>query len=508
MANTEHLLKIKATLDTSEVEQKLNKLRSQQTQGSNGTAAPLGGNLNGVLSRLNTSINKLQHSIDGLSKTVNTSAKGGGNYFMPLGVGGVNRVRTISKTQTNVRRMMPISYQMPEFLKTDRSVFRQIINTNRPAWKQFLKGNISANDIMTQIPTLPGVNLGANPLQTLNAYRAAVQGRASNMQLYMQTKKPIVNTSSRTSVVPSKGIQAGQVKAGLSFVGGQLLAGGANLAEATGHTTLAKGLTVGSNVAMGAAAGAAMGSVIPGVGTAIGAAVGAITAGAKAGLDALADSARNTAAAIEKQRASMFTGQALDVGMYKFMQGQNDKAALKKKDVSYFEQRLADAQDRNERQRKALEQEVGLDLGKGKSAQFNLREYEKTTLEMMKGGMKEDNPEIIRRKNVAKLYQVNAKGFQESTSDIENLKEVLEEFKNTATLKTLNTELDKLQEALSSTKAPSMDQVNSLASQGFMIDASDDQQRYQAQIDYLKQIADLTRQIKDKQEQIKTVEIR
>lgn len=227
----------------------------------------------------------------------------------------------------------------------------------------------------------------------------------------MQTKKPIVNTSSRTSVVPSKGIQAGQVKAGLSFVGGQLLAGGANLAEATGHTTLAKGLTVGSNVAMGAAAGAAMGSVIPGVGTAIGAAVGAITAGAKAGLDALADSARNTAAAIEKQRASMFTGQALDVGMYKFMQGQNDKAALKKKDVSYFEQRLADAQDRNERQRKALEQEVGLDLGKGKSAQFNLREYEKTTLEMMKGGMKEDNPEIIRRKNVAKLYQVNAKGF-------------------------------------------------------------------------------------------------
>jgi len=58
-----------------------------------------------------------------------------------------------------------------------------------------------------------------------------------------------------------------------------------------------------------------------------------------------------------------------------------------------------------------LEQEVGLDLGKGKRAQFNLREYEKTTLEMMKGGMKEDDPEIIRRKNVAKLYEANAKGF-------------------------------------------------------------------------------------------------
>ena len=63
--------------------------------------------------------------------------------------------------------------------------------------------------------------------------------------------------------------------------------------------------------------------------------------------------------------------------MYKFMQGQTDKAALKKKDLAYFQTRLQSAQELNESQRKALEQEVGLDLGKGKRAQFNLREYEK-----------------------------------------------------------------------------------------------------------------------------------
>lgn len=89
---------------------------------------------------------------------------------------------------------------------------------------------------------------------------------------------------------------------------------------------------------------------------------------------------------------------------------------------------------------------------------------------MMKGGMKEDDPEIKRRQDVAKLYRANAKGFQESTSDIENLKNIIAEFKKTDTLNSLNKDLDKLQEAFSDMKAPSMDQVNSLASQGFMID--------------------------------------
>ena len=99
---------------------------------------------------------------------------------------------------------------------------------------------------------------------------------------------------------------------------------------------------------------------------------------------------------------------------------------------------------------------------------------------MMKGGMKEDDPEIVRRQNVAKLYSANAKGFQESTTDIENLKSIIAEFKKADILKSLNEDLYKLQNAFSNMNAPSMDQVNSLASQGFMIDAADDQERYEA----------------------------
>ena len=532
MANTEHLLKIKATLDTSEIQQKLDRLRSSQTNRAHATGNAVTANydLSGVLSRLNASISRLQQSIESLNKAFIRPITTYRQPSMIMSAGGINtstiqqlkQLKTVSQMQTQFKTLKPYSFKWErENGFKDTHEFRKarlaIINKNKSAWKNFLRGNITAQELMTQNTLMPGLGLAGDPIKQLEAYRATVQGRMSNLSLINQSRQPPktrltasrINFAKPTSnVVKGQGIQPGMVKAGIGFAVGQVMEGATQYAEATGHTRLAKGLSFGAGLLGTTTSGAVMGSLIPGVGTAVGAGIGAAVGTLKGAFELLADSAKDAAKALDEQKKSFFTGQAIDVGMYKFMQGQNDKAALKKKDVSYFEQRLADAQDLNERQRKALEQEVGLDLGKGKRAQFNLREYEKTTLEMMKGGMKEDDPEIIRRKNVAKLYQANAKGFQESTSDIENLKEVLEEFKKTATLKTLNTELDKLQEVLSSTKAPSMDQVNSLASQGFMIDASDDQQRYQAQIDYLKQIADLTRQIKDKQEQIKTVEIR
>lgn len=128
----------------------------------------------------------------------------------------------------------------------------------------------------------------------------------------------------------------GQAKSAIGFAVGYGLEGAANYAEATGHTTAAKGLSVTGNILTGAATGAALGSVIPGLGTAAGAGIGAAVAGLKSAFDSLADSARETASAIDKQKSAMMSGQQVDVGIYKFMQGQNDTAALKKKDVAYF----------------------------------------------------------------------------------------------------------------------------------------------------------------------------
>lgn len=54
-----------------------------------------------------------------------------------------------------------------------------------------------------------------------------------------------------------------------------------------------------------------------------------------------------------------------------------------------------------------------------------------------------------------------------------------------------------LEEHLQGMKAPDMGNVNSLASQGFMISQADDEARLQMQNDYLRDIAYTTREIKN-----------
>ena len=59
--------------------------------------------------------------------------------------------------------------------------------------------------------------------------------------------------------------------------------------------------------------------------------------------------------------------------------------------------------------------------------------------------------------------------------------------------------LAQLQETLSGMKAPDMQPVNSLASQGFMVSQAADEEMLDETNKYLRDIASLTRQIKDKE---------
>lgn len=56
-----------------------------------------------------------------------------------------------------------------------------------------------------------------------------------------------------------------------------------------------------------------------------------------------------------------------------------------------------------------------------------------------------------------------------------------------------------LKEALEALKAPDMANVNSLASQGYMISAADDEARLEEANKYLADLVRLTREIKDKE---------
>lgn len=509
---TDYELRLRAVLDTTDVQKKLEKLRLAQNAENGGNAQPMNSNLNQVLGRLNNTIHNLQVAVDRLNQS---QIKSRAQVSSPTVI-SAGRVRMPELKAPSVRVLKDIQL----FTNKINSIFNDLNSLNIPdaavmkslskSVKQFKAGKISGRQLWERMDHYNDYSV-IEQFQEKYHTAASFQRKITELRRKQIKNSALLNQFGQQAIVNQqwRGIKAEQVKAGLGFAVGNTLQGAASYADATGNKGLAKGIYTGSNILMGGASGAAIGSMIaPGVGTAVGAAVGAISQGLKSAFDNLAESARDAAAALERQKSSMFSGQQVDISMYKFMQGQTDKAALKKKDIAYFQTRLQNAQELNELQRRALEQDVGLDLGKGKRAQFNLREYEKQTLNMMKGGMKEDDPEIVRRQNVAKLYSVNAKGFQETTTDIENLKSIIAEFKKADILKSLNEDLYKLQNAFSDMKAPSMDQVNSLAAQGFMIDAADDQERYEAQIDYLKQIADITRQIKDKQDQIKTVQIK
>ena len=56
-----------------------------------------------------------------------------------------------------------------------------------------------------------------------------------------------------------------------------------------------------------------------------------------------------------------------------------------------------------------------------------------------------------------------------------------------------------MKETLNNLKAPDMANVNSLASQGFMVSAADDEARLDEANKYLADLVNLTRQIKDKE---------
>ena len=61
-----------------------------------------------------------------------------------------------------------------------------------------------------------------------------------------------------------------------------------------------------------------------------------------------------------------------------------------------------------------------------------------------------------------------------------------------------------LKDILSGMKAPDMENVNSLASQGLMISKADDNTRLDETNKYLRDIVSLTRQIKDKETEAAT----
>lgn len=287
--------------------------------------------------------------------------------------------------------------------------------------------------------------------------------------------------------------------AGLAF--GTIAGGVENYAQATGNQGLATGAGFVKNIGYGAAAGALLGGPI---GAVIGGSVGALNSA----FEELARRAREAASALDEQHKRIFSGQKVDNALADMFRGQRDRQALEKGDRGYFERQLKSEQELYKKTTESLEKEVGVG-GEGLE-RFNLRDYEKETERLMKLRGQDDS-EVIRRQNVATLYTANAEVLQKSDARIAELQRVLKSIgpaprspldKRRADAAAEHAE--SLRETLSQLKAPDMANVNSLASQGFMISAADDEERLDEANKHLADLVNLTRQIKDRENEAAT----
>lgn len=503
---TEYALALKATLDTTDVQQKLNQLKQQQQGASSGNGGLGSGGIQQALLRLNTTLMNLQRSIDRLS------GQSGMNGRRPYGPSSKGYL-LVAPSSSNIGKLQDMTNskfsQMQALLNQQNQLFRNAVAN------AFSRLPPRQQDVLRLRGIDPArkdfvPNLRAAYAQYEKYGKDGIRGRDFRYGLGgesnpMRNAKPARNAAPILPQSQAGGRMVPEQKAQLRNVSqlafGVVAGGAADYFEATGNKTAAKAAGLVSNVGMSAAMGGMMGGPV-------GAGIGAVTGLLTSAFEELARRAREAAAALDEQHRRIFSGQNVDNALADMFRGQKDRQALEKNDRSYFEAELKKEQALYNKTTEALGKEVGLG-GEGRE-RFNLREYEKETERLMKL-RGQDDAEVKRRQNVATLYTANAAVLQKSDSRIAELERVLKSFGtaprsplNKARADAASEQAANMKDILSGLKAPDMANVNSLASQGFMVSTADDEARLEETNKYLRDIANLTRQIKDKETEAAT----
>lgn len=252
---SEYALKLKASLDTTQVKQELNRLRAAQAQ----VVKEMGGTVNGAptgvahmqkievqLTKLNTTISGLQHAIEQLTRTqnqqlnaANTPKHSGGSMWMPPG---------LSKSQfgnwVSSKEYGQLNQRVRNLLMAKTSTFGGVARIDGGVYK--------LND-----PYLAHTLWGTGALKSLDPAFTKSSYRDYMTNWNQQYSVPIQDKRQRAAM------RQGRQFAGL--IGGQLLGGAGDIANAMGYTGLGNILgNIGSGVTSGA--GAAMGMSLAGLG--------------------------------------------------------------------------------------------------------------------------------------------------------------------------------------------------------------------------------------------------
>lgn len=457
---TDYTLSLKAVLDTTEVQDKLNQLKEQQqSQGGVGSSIPQ------ALQRLNSSITSLQRSIDKLSGSLGKDGVGGSGHtsstipfaaasrqvvsnpkaspattspWKPVG-DAFKDIRHVNSAIRDTLRQAGVSSKMAgNVIKEGYKVseeFRRFQRTGMTAGDFYKRINSHqltskpAADFISKVGTqLTRKMYGVNSRGQIDVTPATYSFANWQKQINEARRNQIANNPllNREKMAGMGGVAPGMSKfqrANMKNIGRMafgVVAGGAqNYFEATGNQGAATAAGFASNIGMGAAMGGMMGGPI---GAGIGAAAGLLTSA----FEELTRRAKEAASALEQQGKAVLQGQQVDNKLYDYFQSKNDQKAMEKNDYSYFQKQFKEADDKYKKTEAKLKEEVGLG-GEGLE-RFNLREYAKQTQELMKA-RGADDAEVKRRQKVEQLYAANADVLMEAGQRRDEMKQAMEQIK-------------------------------------------------------------------------------
>ena len=309
MATTEHTLRLKAVLDSKQVQQELQRLRQMQQQqiqnvnrANQAGAVSRGpqniGNIGQSLTRLDATINNLSRQLTQLNSTLSRQqmqqraqhidtnrfvgpAQLAGNTLLPLILGDRYQLRSAT-AQRFSQHMATVSEGnlLKSILKYGPAFnareFANMMGRGPNPWNS--RNSIRNNDLL--MARLAATQEMIGPTTTFREFKQALATYQQQQTALAKGKDPMQEyIKFSAALMGAQGLQ-------------QLGTGLTNMGYKTAGGVMSDLGTLGTSAAAGAATGAAVGSVVPGLGTAAGAGIGTIFGTVTGAIEVLGNQAK------------------------------------------------------------------------------------------------------------------------------------------------------------------------------------------------------------------------
>ena len=442
MADSTHTLRLKATLDTTDVKQKLDQLRQAQKQAISGAqqnAMPGGGGVSGnipmltsTLQRLTATMTQMQQAISRLAISSGRPATSTNMPYLPV----VARPKEYTKQAPAPRQYGKARDYLSEVVNAYKRQYESSIlgwarrNMGRKSTIGMKRPLSDALDITTSYlkrinnaDVAKAFNLNSDVAARLKHVRDSIAqdlglqpgsniSRAQVSQAYFKpyTRRAANHLSRNMPSIYGAGQSRfkGNVKEILGFGIGHVLNPMAEYANATGNTALGTSMGVMSNVAIGAATGGMFGGPI-------GAGIGAGAALLGSAFEKLTERANALADAMKEQEDRVKSAKEVDRDLKRKLQDETDAKRLRVGDVGYFQGRIDFKKGLLSKLTKQQE-EIGIAPG-------SLTAYEEETQRQIEA-FREGSPtgelpdSIKRRQRLANRYKANISTIEQIKSDI------------------------------------------------------------------------------------------